>query len=69
MSCQESLVYFGDRRTDLDKGKTFQGVETPSQVGNQFYEKIYLLINRKYLQCIFGVFFEKVWIEEFKIDK
>lgn len=38
---QESLVYFGDRRTDLDKGKTFQGVETPSQsryVG--YYEKI-----------------------------
>lgn len=38
---EESLVYFGDRRTDLDKGKTFQGVETPSQsryVG--YYEKI-----------------------------
>ncbi|KAL4229892.1 Phosphatidylinositol 3 [Mactra antiquata] len=27
----ESLDYFGDRRTDLDHGKTFQGVETPSQ--------------------------------------
>jgi hypothetical protein len=30
---QDSLDYFGDRRTDLDHGKTFQGVETPSQVG------------------------------------
>lgn len=30
---QESLDYFGDRRTDLSVGKTFQGVETPSQVG------------------------------------
>ena len=29
---QESLDYFGDRRTDLTVGKTFQGVETPSQV-------------------------------------
>ncbi|XP_048776038.1 phosphatidylinositol 3,4,5-trisphosphate 3-phosphatase TPTE2-like [Ostrea edulis] len=28
---QESLDYFGDRRTDLTVGKTFQGVETPSQ--------------------------------------
>lgn len=28
---EESLGYFGDRRTDLSVGKTFQGVETPSQ--------------------------------------
>ncbi|XP_028397905.1 phosphatidylinositol 3,4,5-trisphosphate 3-phosphatase TPTE2-like isoform X2 [Dendronephthya gigantea] len=28
---QESLEYFGKRRTDLTVGKTFQGVETPSQ--------------------------------------
>ncbi|XP_033742878.1 phosphatidylinositol 3,4,5-trisphosphate 3-phosphatase TPTE2-like [Pecten maximus] len=38
---QESLDYFGDRRTDLTVGKTFQGVETPSQsryVG--YYEKV-----------------------------
>ncbi|XP_061189003.1 phosphatidylinositol 3,4,5-trisphosphate 3-phosphatase TPTE2-like [Saccostrea echinata] len=38
---QESLNYFGDRRTDLMKGSTFQGVETPSQsryVG--YYETI-----------------------------
>lgn len=28
---QDCLDYFGDRRTDLDQGKTFQGVETPSQ--------------------------------------
>ncbi|XP_052277815.1 phosphatidylinositol 3,4,5-trisphosphate 3-phosphatase TPTE2-like isoform X2 [Dreissena polymorpha] len=28
---QDSLDYFGDRRTDLDEGSTFQGVETPSQ--------------------------------------
>ncbi|KAK7457270.1 hypothetical protein BaRGS_00039267 [Batillaria attramentaria] len=37
---EECLEYFGDRRTDLTKGKTFQGVETPSQsryVG--YYEK------------------------------
>ncbi|XP_041358735.1 phosphatidylinositol 3,4,5-trisphosphate 3-phosphatase TPTE2-like [Gigantopelta aegis] len=38
---EESLTYFGDRRTDLSVGKTFQGVETPSQsryVG--YYEKL-----------------------------
>ncbi|XP_069129758.1 phosphatidylinositol 3,4,5-trisphosphate 3-phosphatase TPTE2-like [Argopecten irradians] len=38
---EESLDYFGDRRTDLTVGKTFQGVETPSQsryVG--YYEKV-----------------------------
>ena len=29
---QESLEYFGFRRTDLTVGRTFQGVETPSQV-------------------------------------
>lgn len=29
---QESLHYFGERRTDRKVGKTFQGVETPSQV-------------------------------------
>lgn len=43
---EESLVYFGDRRTDLDKGKTFQGVETPSQsryVG--YYEKIVKILD------------------------
>ncbi|KAK0064871.1 phosphatidylinositol 3 4 5-trisphosphate 3-phosphatase TPTE2 [Biomphalaria pfeifferi] len=40
-SAKESLEYFGDRRTDLSKGSTFQGVETPSQsryVG--YYEKL-----------------------------
>lgn len=40
-SAAESLEYFGDRRTDLSKGSTFQGVETPSQsryVG--YYEKM-----------------------------
>ncbi|KAK6172672.1 hypothetical protein SNE40_016284 [Patella caerulea] len=38
---KESLNYFGDRRTDLSVGSTFQGVETPSQsryVG--YYEKM-----------------------------
>lgn len=38
---KESLDYFGDRRTDLSVGKTFQGVETPSQsryVG--YYERV-----------------------------
>jgi len=29
---QDSLEYFGDRRTDLSVGNKFQGVETPSQV-------------------------------------
>lgn len=29
---QESLNYFGERRTDRRKGSMFQGVETPSQV-------------------------------------
>ncbi|XP_064637589.1 phosphatidylinositol 3,4,5-trisphosphate 3-phosphatase TPTE2-like isoform X2 [Lineus longissimus] len=28
---EDSLSYFGDRRTDLTVGKKFQGVETPSQ--------------------------------------
>ena len=32
MFLQESLGYFGDRRTDLSVGTKFQGVETPSQV-------------------------------------
>lgn len=38
---EESLEYFGDRRTDLTVGKKFQGVETPSQsryVG--YFEKV-----------------------------
>ncbi|KAK3593566.1 hypothetical protein CHS0354_018654 [Potamilus streckersoni] len=38
---EESLLYFGDRRTDLSVGSQFQGVETPSQsryVG--YYEKV-----------------------------
>lgn len=38
---EESLEYFGDRRTDLTVGKKFQGVETPSQsryVG--YYDKV-----------------------------
>ncbi|KAJ8297961.1 hypothetical protein KUTeg_024492 [Tegillarca granosa] len=29
---EESLEYFGKRRTDNRKGQTFQGVETPSQI-------------------------------------
>ncbi|BFZ15305.1 hypothetical protein BsWGS_18344 [Bradybaena similaris] len=40
-NAQESLEYFRDRRTDLSKGSTFQGVETPSQsryVG--YYERL-----------------------------
>ena len=28
---EDALNKFGDRRTNWDKGKTFQGVETPSQ--------------------------------------
>ncbi|KAG8231715.1 hypothetical protein J437_LFUL018959 [Ladona fulva] len=30
-SADECLTYFGDRRTDLEVGNMFQGVETPSQ--------------------------------------
>jgi PTEN homologous phosphatase len=30
-NAQEALHKFGDRRTNWDKGNTFQGVETPSQ--------------------------------------
>ena len=47
-SASESLEYFGDRRTDLSKGSTFQGVETPSQsryVG--YYEKLKTQYNRQ----------------------
>ncbi|RUS79114.1 hypothetical protein EGW08_013124 [Elysia chlorotica] len=47
-SAVESLEYFGDRRTDLSKGSTFQGVETPSQsryVG--YYEKMLNDFDRK----------------------
>ena len=36
----DSLDYFGARRTDTRVGQTFQGVETPSQVG------VTALINR-----------------------
>jgi hypothetical protein len=32
VASQDSLVYFGSRRTDLSEGSKFQGVETPSQV-------------------------------------
>ena len=31
-TADESLDYFGSRRTDLNVGGKFQGVETPSQV-------------------------------------
>ncbi|RMZ96994.1 phosphatidylinositol 3-4-5-trisphosphate 3-phosphatase TPTE2-like [Brachionus plicatilis] len=30
-NASEALYKFGDRRTNWDKGKIFQGVETPSQ--------------------------------------
>ncbi|KAK7457271.1 hypothetical protein BaRGS_00039268 [Batillaria attramentaria] len=44
---EDCLEYFGDRRTDLSKGSTFQGVETPSQsryVG--YYEKCFRIYGR-----------------------
>jgi PTEN phosphatase family protein len=31
LEIQKALTEFGNRRTDFDKGTTFQGVETPSQ--------------------------------------
>ena len=31
-TAEESLKYFGERRTDLQIGRAFQGVQTPSQV-------------------------------------
>lgn len=34
-SASDSLDYFGARRTDTRVGRTFQGVETPSQVCDQ----------------------------------
>ncbi|XP_076446857.1 phosphatidylinositol 3,4,5-trisphosphate 3-phosphatase TPTE2-like [Babylonia areolata] len=38
---KNSLEYFGDRRTDLSKGQTFQGVETPSQSRYvEYFEKM-----------------------------
>ncbi|XP_035827382.1 phosphatidylinositol 3,4,5-trisphosphate 3-phosphatase TPTE2 [Aplysia californica] len=47
-SAQESLEYFGDRRTDLSKGSTFQGVETPSQSRYvEYYEKLKNEFNRQ----------------------
>ncbi|XP_059138488.1 phosphatidylinositol 3,4,5-trisphosphate 3-phosphatase TPTE2-like [Physella acuta] len=47
-SAQESLEYFGDRRTDLSKGSTFQGVETPSQSRYvEYYEKLKNEYNRQ----------------------
>lgn len=40
-TAQEALNMFGERRTDLDKGNKFQGVETPSQSRFvEYYEKI-----------------------------
>ncbi|CAC5403682.1 unnamed protein product [Mytilus coruscus] len=44
----DSLNYFGERRTDRKVGKTFQGVETPSQsryVG--YYEKVKYDLNEE----------------------
>ncbi|XP_033743913.1 phosphatidylinositol 3,4,5-trisphosphate 3-phosphatase TPTE2-like isoform X2 [Pecten maximus] len=38
---QQSLDYFGKRRTELNVGSTFQGVETPSQCRYvEYYEKV-----------------------------
>lgn len=37
---QESLYYFGERRTDKSTSTKYQGVETPSQVSCLFYEGI-----------------------------
>lgn len=47
-AAEESLHYFGERRTDRKVGKTFQGVETPSQsryVG--YYEKVKYDLNEE----------------------
>jgi PTEN phosphatase family protein len=38
---KEALAKFGNRRTDWDKGKSFQGVQTPTQARFvEYYEKI-----------------------------
>lgn len=47
-AAEDSLNYFGERRTDRKVGKTFQGVETPSQsryVG--YYEKVKYDLNEE----------------------
>lgn len=41
------MDYFGDRRTDLSVGKTFQGVETPSQVGKMKWCTFWIVILRQ----------------------
>lgn len=48
ISLQESLEYFGERRTDLEVGSTFQGVETASQIRYvEYFEKIKKNFNGK----------------------
>lgn len=44
-SAEASLIYFGNRRTDLSVGSKFQGVETPSQ--NRYVE-YFQIIKDKY---------------------
>ncbi len=41
LKAEDSLVYFGSRRTDTRYGHSFQGVETPSQCRYvHYYERI-----------------------------
>lgn len=41
LKAEDSLVYFGSRRTDTRYGHAFQGVETPSQSRYvRYYERI-----------------------------
>ncbi|KAK3099855.1 hypothetical protein FSP39_010806 [Pinctada imbricata] len=45
---EKSLDYFGNRRTDLQVGTTFQGVETPSQSRFvKYYEDVVNKLNRE----------------------
>ena len=46
---QESLDYFGERRTDKSMSSKFQGVETPSQVCDTGLEAMNLAVSS---ECI-----------------
>jgi len=48
------LDYFGDRRTDLSVGKTFQGVETPSQVKKSHNFAIKFTVQNNYVMLVNG---------------
>lgn len=50
---QDSLEYFGERRTDKSRSSKFQGVETPSQVTATFKSFAVLVLFKRDFQALF----------------